>query len=372
MWNWSGCPGSVDKSVHVRDGLDGNLPYEPNSLSIDFTAPAESRAGAPRSNADACFLVEKAESSCRIRSSLSGNGMGDVFQNFHSSWVPRPNAFDDHWHELYSLCFASLSGLQVGVLVLGVGSGSCGPLLTCLHQGLLPLWGCNSKKSNAAGDPARAGRLKARKPQQMQGKRLKHVEQLTEAPDWHVPVQVMLVAIVRRQGEALSGPQSCVRPSYQTCGGPCTGDQGECTACCGPASQTQRKNAGAGDQPEGPEAHPQHLGGPQLWRLVPRYLVNIFIVTNSPAQEFKIAADFAGTTGSAKKRIRELHVKPSQVDSGNCNKVTLAQVELEAYRSCAVLDKLKSLADGCDSSSQHTIIQVVYCNIQPTLAQVGS
>ena len=54
-------------------------------------------------------------------------------------------------------------------------------------------------------------------------------------------------------------------------------------------------------------------------------LVNIVLITNRRTQEFKVAAHFAGTTGSTKERIRELHVKPSQVDSTNCNKVAFTQ-----------------------------------------------
>ena len=59
-------------------------------------------------------------------------------------------------------------------------------------------------------------------------------------------------------------------------------------------------------------------------------LVNIILITNRRTQEFKVAADFAGTIGCPKERIRELHVKPGQVDSTDGNQVALAQVELEA------------------------------------------
>lgn len=54
-------------------------------------------------------------------------------------------------------------------------------------------------------------------------------------------------------------------------------------------------------------------------------LVNIVLITNRRTQEFKVAAHFAGTIGNTKERIRELHVKPSQVDSTNCNKVAFTQ-----------------------------------------------
>ena len=53
--------------------------------------------------------------------------------------------------------------------------------------------------------------------------------------------------------------------------------------------------------------------------------MNIVLITNRRTQEFKVAAHFAGTIGSTKERIRELHVKPSQVDSTNCNKVAFTQ-----------------------------------------------
>ena len=100
-------------------------------------------------------------------------------------------------------------------------------------------------------------------------------------------------------------------------------------------------------------------------------LVNIIFIPNCRAQEFKVAANFAGTISGPKERIRELHMKPSQVDRPDGNKVALAQIELETDGSSTVLDKMKSLADGCDISSQHTIVKVVDCDIQPALAQIG-
>ena len=117
-----------------------------------FHSAPQRRPSSERPYGNAELLEKIAVAHSRLHPHLGGGCKGYVFEDGHSRGVPGPSRFSHHGHKCDALGGAGIQGLQVLFLVAGISFSRCRRVPPCLSQGLL------MAKSNAAGDPAKAGR----------------------------------------------------------------------------------------------------------------------------------------------------------------------------------------------------------------------